>query len=153
MNTSTITDESLFESCLHKQAILVQLFSKLPSAEERYHYLIEMGRRSQPLAEEFKTGENIVQGCQSILYLHTSFMDGKVFFQTSSEALISSGLASLLLAVYNGEEPIVILKCPPRFIDELGIHASLTPGRSNGLFSMHVRMKQEALKILVNQKL
>jgi cysteine desulfuration protein SufE len=87
----------------------------------------------------------IVNGCQSIVYLRSFLHDGHLFFQAESEALISSGLAYLLIAVYNGELPEVILKCLPVFIDELGISASLTPGRSNGLASIYLRMKQDAI--------
>lgn len=152
MNTLFLNQEKLFESCLKKQEKLIHFFSEFSSTEEKYRQLIEWGRLLPPMPLEFKTDENIVQGCQSIVYLHSSFKEGKVFFQASSEALISSGLANLLLSVYNEEPPEVVLKCPPSFLDTLGIHTSLTPGRSNGLFSMHLRMKQDALKILVNNQ-
>ena len=98
----------------------------------------------------YKVDENIVQGCQSVMYLRSHMKDGKVFFEVSSEALISAGLAALLVFVYSGEPPEAILKIPATYLQDLGIYASLTPGRSNGLSSLYLRMKQDALKFLVN---
>jgi cysteine desulfuration protein SufE len=139
----------MFTDCLEKQALLVKKFNQLPSAEAKYEELIEMGKTLPPLDPTFKTPENVVQGCQSILYLHTTLENGKLFFTASSEALISSGLAALLISIYDGQPPETLLKCPLSCIDELGIRASLTPGRSNGLASMHLRMRQDALKFLI----
>jgi cysteine desulfuration protein SufE len=119
------------------------------STEERYQLLMEMGRQLPPFPENLKTPEKIVRGCQSLLYLHTTIQGSKLYFLVSSDALISAGLAALLVAVYSGETAETILKCPPDFISELGITASLSPSRSNGLAQIHLRMKQEALKSLV----
>jgi cysteine desulfuration protein SufE len=83
------------------------------------------------------------------MYLYSTFQDGTVYFAAESDALISSGLAALLLAVYSGETPEAILKCPPNFLEELGISASISPNRANGLYSIHLRMKQDALKWLL----
>jgi cysteine desulfuration protein SufE len=142
-------DDLLFKSCLDKQEQLKQIFKACTTPEAIYQKIIEWGRNNAPLAASLKTPERIVKGCQSIVYMHATLQDGNVFFEVDSEALISSGLASLLLFIYNGQPPEVILKCPPNCITELGIHASLTPGRSNGLASMYLRMKQEALKFLM----
>lgn len=103
------------------------------------------------LAPEYKTPENIVKGCQSTVYLHSYREGDKIFFETEADALISAGLAALLVMVYSGETAETILKCPPTFLDELGITASLTPSRANGLHSMHLRMKQDALKWLLKK--
>lgn len=142
----------IFKSCFTKQKEVENLFQSLRTPEERYHKIMELGRALAPFPSEFKQPENIVKGCQSILYLHTTFQEGLLFFAVASEALISLGLASLLVRVYNGESPEVVLKCPPAFIETLGLSTSLTPGRSNGLASMHLRMKQEALKALLSIK-
>ncbi len=85
------------------------------------------------------------------MYLHSFLLEDKIFFEPESDALISSGLAALLTQVYSGETPEVVLKCPPTYLDELGISASLTPNRANGLYSIHLRMKQDALKMLVER--
>ena len=90
-----------------------------------------------------------VKGCQSTMYLYSQLIDGKVHFQSHTDALISAGLAALLLSVYNDESPHTILACPPRFLEEIGIGGILSPGRSNGLASLFQRMKQDALNFLI----
>ena len=139
----------MLESCLRKQEEMIQLFSKCASQEEKYEVIIGLGRKAKGLAPEYKTSENLVKGCQSTMYLRSWSDDGKVYFQGESDALISAGLAELLLAVYSGETAEAILKCPPDYLETIGISASLTPNRANGLYSIHLRMKQEALKLLL----
>lgn len=136
-------------SCLEKQRLLIEQFKSCHTLEDRYQKIIELGRALPPLSPEHKIEENIVRGCQSIVHLHSILENEKIYFTASSEALISSGLAALLIAVYNGESPETILTCKPTFIEELQIHATLSPGRSNGLSSMLLRMQQDALKFLV----
>jgi cysteine desulfuration protein SufE len=126
-------------------------FAECKTPEEKYLKIIELGKLLPPLNPQFKTSELIVPGCQSIVYLHSYLNDGLVYFEAESEALISAGLAYLLITAYNGEKPETILKCPPTFINELGISATLTPGRANGLASIYLRMKQDALKFLMIQ--
>lgn len=141
----------MFESCLKKQNQVKEIFLSCPSEEAKYEKIIELGRQQAPLAEMYKVPENLVKGCQSQVYLHSYWSEDKIVFESESDALISAGLASLLIKVYSGETPEVILKCPANYLDELGISASLTPNRANGLYSMHLRMKQEALKMLVER--
>ncbi len=86
------------------------------------------------------------------MYLSSRFEDGKVFFQTEADALISQGLGVLLTKVYSDEAPEVILKCPPSYIEELQIAQSLTPSRANGLASIFVHMKQRALQCFILNK-
>ncbi|MBI2811491.1 MAG: SufE family protein, partial [Candidatus Melainabacteria bacterium] len=135
-------------SCNHKQDLIIQAFAACTSAEQRYEKIIALGRQLPSYPSECKTPDRLVKGCQSEMYLHAALVDGKVYFSAYSEALISAGLAALLLAVYNEEPPEAVLSCPPRFLDELAIHNSLSPGRSNGLASLFQKMKQEALKFL-----
>ena len=125
------------------------LFQDCKTAEQKYQKIIELGRSLPEMPLELKTEENIVKGCQSIVYLHSELIDGKMFYQASSDALISSGLAALLIQTYNGESPETVLQCKPTFLEDLHIYASLSPGRSNGLASMYLRMQQCALKYLV----
>lgn len=141
----------MFESCLNKQNQIKSLFSDCLTEEERYKKIIELGRELPSFPESQRLPENIVQGCQSTVYLSSMFNDGVIFFEAKADALISAGLAALLIRVYSGEPPEVILKCPPVYLEELGVNASLTPSRSNGLYSMHLRMKQDALKWLLKQ--
>lgn len=141
----------MFESCLAKQEQMKQFFAACADKEEKYQKIIELGRTQPHLDASLKVPENIVQGCQSTMYMHSFAQDGKVFFEGESDALISSGLAQILIRVYSGETPETILKCPPTYLEELGISASLTPNRANGLYSIHLRMKQDALKHLISQ--
>ena len=127
---------------------LKKKFSLL-TTDERYQLLIQMGQKLSPFPEEYRTPDRIVPGCQSTLYLLSTLSDGKLYFKAQADALISAGLAALLIAAYSGESPETILTCPPDFITELGITASLSLNRSNGLANIHLRMKQEALKNLV----
>jgi len=140
----------MYESCLEKQRKIKEIFLACPSEEAKYEKIIEMGREMPALASEHKKPENLVKGCQSQTYLHTYFSGEKIHFEAESDALISAGLASLLTQVYSGETPEAVIKCPPTYLEELGITASLTPNRASGLYSMHLRMKQEALKVLVD---
>jgi cysteine desulfuration protein SufE len=139
--------QSTFASCLHKQAEIEQLFKECHTADKKYEKIISFGRQLLPYPDAFKTPENIVQGCQSTMYLY-SYLDnatGWMRFFAYSEALISSGLAALLIRVYDEECPEVILKCPPLFLEKIGIQNSISPGRSNGLASLFLKMKQQSL--------
>lgn len=138
---------TMYQSCLEKQEQVKTAFSSCRSEEEKYQKIIILGRALPPLP--LKTAENLVKGCQSAMYLKSWIEEGKVYFAAESDALISAGLAAILIQVYAGETPEVILKCPPKYLEELGISASLTPSRANGLYSIHLRMKQDALKFLI----
>lgn len=85
------------------------------------------------------------------MYLHSYLDNNKMHFSAYSEALISAGLAALLIAVYDGEGPEIVLKCPPLFLETIGIHSSLSPSRANGLSSLFLKMKQESLRCLSTQ--
>ena len=137
-----------FESCLYKQSLAKKLFAACIAPEEKYQKIIELGRNLSPYPSIDKTPEHLVKGCQSTMYLRSYLKEAKIYFEAYSEALISAGLAALLLSVYQEESPEVILKCPPLFLEELGLHTALSPSRSNGLSSLFLRMKQEALKAL-----
>lgn len=140
----------MFDSCLKKQEAVRLLFADCPNDEAKYERIIALGRKLPKLNPAFKIPPNLVKGCQSQMYLHTAEGNGHVIFEAESDALISAGLAALLIMVYSDETAETILKCPPAFLEDIGISSSLTPSRANGLYSMHLRMKQEALKLLVN---
>lgn len=143
----------MFESCLEKQQCIKEIFLACPSEEAKYEKIIEMGRQQTALDVTVKIPENLVKGCQSQMYLHSYWSPANtIMFEAESDALISAGLAALLTQVYSDETPEAILKCPPTYLDELGISASLTPNRANGLYSLHLRMKQDALKMLVERE-
>jgi cysteine desulfuration protein SufE len=141
----------MFENCLAKQKLVKELFDGCNTPDSRYQKIIEVGKMLPPLDPKYKISDNIVKGCQSIVHLHSELVGDVVHFEVSSDAMISLGLAALLVRVYDGETPETILKCPPTYLEELGIAGSLTPNRANGLYSMHLRMKQDALKLLMQK--
>ncbi len=121
-------------------------FAACPDREALYRKIIAWGKKLPPFDPEWKVESNLVPGCQSLMYLHTRFEEGKLYFAAHSDALISAGLASLLISFYNESTPEEILVNPPTFLKEYGIVSSLTPGRANGLASLYLRIKQSALK-------
>lgn len=132
----------------NKQDELKKIFSSSTSREVLYQQIMNFGKKLPPFEESWKTQENLVLGCQSVMYLKTIYEEGKLTFFVASDALISAGLASLLLFVYSDETPETVLTSPPNFLEEMGIIESLTPGRANGLASLYFKMKQEAVKYL-----
>jgi cysteine desulfuration protein SufE len=142
-------DKDIFASCLEKQKMLLDQFRGCETSDERYQKIIELGRKQAKLSQEQKKEENLVPGCQSRLYVHSSLQNGKVYFESESDALISAGLAALLILVYSAETPEVILKCPPEHLGALKLHEMLTPSRSNGLAAVYRRIKQDALRYVL----
>jgi len=143
----------MFESCINKQQEIKDIFNSIKTEESRYKKIIDMGRELPALDIQLRVVENCVKGCQSLLYLHCDRKGNHLFFKAHSEALISKGLAALLIYVYQGEEAETILKCPPHFLEELKIISSLSFNRSNGLSNIYLRMKQDAIKSLVKNSL
>lgn len=139
----------MFESCIKKQNLVKAQFADCHTDEDRYKKIIALGRHQSHLDNSDKTPANLVAGCQSNVFLKSELKNGLVYFSAEADALISAGLVQMLLQVYNEESPEAILKCPPTYLDDLGMRNSLSPNRSSGLFSIHLRMKQEALKFLL----
>src|SRR5690606_13991529 len=123
----------------------VENFSLLDSWEEKYEYIIEMGRNLAPLDDKHKVPENIIKGCQSTLWLIADLEDGKVHYQADSDAIIVKGLVSMLIRVLSGHEPGEILKAKFDFLDEIGMMKHLAQTRSNGLLSMVKQMRSYAM--------
>jgi cysteine desulfuration protein SufE len=135
-----------------KHEALLKKFPLSRDPKQIYEIIIELGRTLPSISDALKSEENLVSGCQSQVYLSTTIdSNGKVFFEIGSEALISSGLAALLLDIYQGEPAELILLCPPLFISELGLAKSLSPGRAGGLTSIYARMKQETTKLYLQK--
>ncbi len=137
-------------SCLEKQAKIKEQFLALKTLEKRYEKIIALGRSLPPFPQEEKVEENRVKGCQSLLYLKMHLREGKLQIFCASDALISAGLAALLISVYQDEPPEAIFKYPPIFLKEMGILEALSPSRSNGLRSLHQKMQQDAVKLVVS---
>jgi len=135
-----------FDSCLSKQGRIKEIFLLCSTPEMRYTKLIELGSELPHFDLDWKRPENLVSGCQSEMHIKTLQVDGKLFFYAHSDSLVSKGLAYLVVSVYSGEPAPTIFSCPPTYLDEIGISKALSPGRSNGLASLLLRMKQEAIK-------
>jgi cysteine desulfuration protein SufE len=134
----------------HKQETIESNFASCRSQEEIYQKIMEWGKNLPTFDEKWRTEENRVTGCQSLMYLHAEVSDNKMLFSADSDALISKGLAALLVFFYNEESPETILKEPPTFLESIVLNA-LTPGRANGFSSLYLRMKQAALKALMKK--
>lgn len=139
-----------FSSCLRKQSRIQKIFEKLPSKDERYAKIIELGQLAPPMLKEDQVEENFVPGCQSLLYLKVTCQDGLLSIQTASDALISAGLAQLLVQTYDGAPPLAVTKCPPLFLKKIGILEVLSPSRANGLKSLYQKLQKESLKFLAS---
>ncbi len=113
--------------------------------EGKYEHLIDLGRSLPPIKEDFKTESNIIQGCQSRVWLHSEKKDDKLFFTAESEAIITKGMVALMIRVFNGQKPKEIIDAKLEFIDKIGLKEHLSPTRANGLVSMINRMKMDAL--------
>ncbi|NGX61635.1 MAG: Cysteine desulfuration protein SufE [Chlamydiae bacterium] len=136
---------------LEKREEIQASFQACETTESIYQTIMEWGKKLPPFPEEEKREENLVSGCQSLLYLHTEMREGKVYFSATTDALISAGLAALLITFYNGVSPETLLTTPPSFLEEWNIPASLTPGRANGLASLFQKMQRDSLKFLTSR--
>lgn len=135
-------------SCLRKQEELLHRFEDCKDAEALYIRIMDLSKQLPPFPAQYKCEENRVSGCQSTTYLHAEVEQGKLMLWACSDAMISQGLAALLLAVYSNESLESVLCCPPTFLETLGIASALTPSRANGLYSMHLHLKKRALHLL-----
>ena len=112
---------------------------------DRYQLLIDLGGEQESLPAEYKTDNNLIEGCQSRVWLQADFVDGKVIYRAESDALIVKGLVSLLIKVYSGRTPDEILGAEPYFVEAIGLKEHLSPTRSNGLLAMIKQMRLYAL--------
>lgn len=124
---------------------IVEEFALFDSWDDKYEYIIDLGKKLPPLAAVHKTDDNKVRGCQSTVWLAASYRDGRVYFEADSDAVIVKGLISMLIRVLSGRTPDEILEAPLDFIKEIGMTTHLAQTRSNGLLSMVKQMKNYAL--------
>ena len=133
MNINELQDEVIAE------------FSDLDDWMDRYQLLIDLGNEQPPLDEKYKTDQNLIEGCQSRVWLQADEVDGKVVFQAESDALIVKGIIALLVKVLSGHTPDEILAADLYFIDRIGLKEHLSPTRSNGLLAMVKQIRMYAL--------
>ncbi len=115
---------------------LVEEFEEIDSWEDKYAKIIKLGKELQPLSNELKIEKNKIEGCQSQVWVHARYEDGKMYVAADSDAMIVKGLIALLVKVYSGHEPDEILSSPPEFLQKIGIDSHLSPTRKNGLGAM-----------------
>lgn len=135
---------------------IINEFLELDDWMDKYQMLIDMGSEQPPLDEQYKTDSNLIEGCQSRVWLHADEKDGLLIFQAESDALIVKGIVGLLVRVLSGHTPDEILDANLYFIDQIGLHEHLSPTRSNGLVAMVKQMRIYALafkaKTMENEK-
>ncbi len=124
---------------------IVEDFLLFDSWDDKYEYIIDLGKKLQPLEDEYKIDENRVRGCQSTVYLVADYTDGKVFYKAESDAMIVKGLISMLIRVLSGNTPDEIIEAKLDFIRQIGMTTHLAQTRSNGLLAMLKQMKNYAL--------
>ena len=113
--------------------------------DERFQYVIDLGKSLPLIDEKYKTDENTIKGCQSKVWLHADREDGKVVFTADSDAIITKGIIAILIRVFSNRTPQEILDADTDFINEIGLKDHLSPTRANGLVSMIKQIKMYAL--------
>ena len=124
---------------------IIDEFSGLDDWMDRYQLLIDLGSEQPPLDEKYKTEQNLIDGCQSRVWLQADYEDGVVNLSAESDALIVRGIVALLVRVLSGHTPQEILDAELYFIDEIGLREHLSPTRSNGLLAMVKQIRMYAL--------
>ncbi len=135
-------------SSIDQQNEIIQNFSQFKTWEERYKEIIRMGKELESMPEEYKTSDKLITGCQSQVWIHAAWDNGKVRFWGDSDAMIVKGLLALVLKIYNHQSPNDIISIQPTFMKELGLNVHLSPSRSNGLASMVKQIKLYAVAFI-----
>jgi cysteine desulfuration protein SufE len=130
------------------QEEIISEFEMFDDWMEKYEYLIELGKDLPIIAEDLKTEDRLIEGCQSRVWLNAALIDGEMSFSADSDAIITKGIIGLLIRVMNHQKPEIIASNDLFFIKEIGLQEHLSPSRSNGLAGMVKRMKLEAIKSL-----
>lgn len=131
---------------------IIDEFSFFDNWEQRYEYLIELGKDLNPLPDKVKTDDKIIKGCQSTVWLDAKIEDDKIVFQADSDAILPKGLAALLVRIYNHQKPEDILASNTDFIQKIGLQEFLSPTRANGLLAMIKQFKFYAIALQSKMK-
>ena len=124
---------------------IIEEFSGFDDWMDKYQLLIDLGNEQAPLDERYKTEQNLIDGCQSRVWLQADYADGRIHFSAESDALIVKGIVALLIRVLSDHTPQEILDADLYFIDEIGLKEHLSPTRSNGLVAMVKQIRLYAL--------
>lgn len=124
---------------------IIEEFSVFDDWMDKYEYIIELGKSLPIINEKAKVQENLIKGCQSRVWLDAKIEDGKLFFTADSDAIITKGIISLLIRVYNGRTPKEIIDSDLEFLKVIGLKDNLSPTRANGLESMIKQINNYAI--------
>ncbi len=124
-----------------KQQEIVSEFDFLEDWEQKYEYIIDLGKELKGIPEDQKKEENLIKGCQSKVWLNAEFKDGKLVFNADSDGILPKGIVSLLVSIYSGHSTQEILDSDFNFISEIGLQEFLSPSRANGLMAMTQQIK------------
>ena len=139
--TATIIE---MENINEVQDEIIDEFSGMTDWMDRYAYIIELGNSLETLPEEQKTADNLIDGCQSRLWLSAQYTDGRIHYSADSDAIITKGIISLLIRIYSGRTPEEILSSDFSVVEKIGLRENLSPTRANGLVSMIETIKRVA---------
>ena len=131
---------------------VIEEFSDFTDWMDKYQLLIDLGNEQEPLDNKYKTESNLIDGCQSRVWLQADYVDGKIIFTAESDALIGKGIIALLIRVLSGHTPQEILAADLYFIDQIGLKEHLSPTRSNGLLAMVKQIRMYALAYKVKSE-
>ena len=127
------------------QIEIIEEFAGLGEWMERYNYLIDLGKSLPMIDQAYRNDEYLIRGCQSRVWLNAGLIDGKIRYTADSDAIITKGIASLMIRVFNGHTPDEILGADLGFIDQIGLKEHLSPTRSNGMVAMINQMRYYAM--------
>jgi len=133
------------ESIAEKQQEVIEEFSLFEDWMQRYEHMIDLGKSLPLIAEEYKTEDNIIKGCQSKVWVHAALEEDQLVFTADSDAIITKGIIAILIRVFSHQHPKAILEADADFIDKIGLKEHLSPTRANGLVSMIKQIKLYAV--------
>ena len=133
------------ESITEKQQEVIEEFSLFEDWMQRYEHMIDLGKSLPLIAEEYKTQDNIIKGCQSKVWVHAALEEDQLVFTADSDAIITKGIIAILIRVFSHQHPKAILEADTDFIDKIGLKEHLSPTRANGLVSMIKQIKMYAV--------
>lgn len=127
------------------QEEIIDEFSMFDDWEERYQYMIDLGKSLPLINEQYKLDSNLIKGCQSKVWVHAEMESDKVKFTADSDAIITKGIIAILIRVFSNQHPQDIINADTNFIDEIGLKEHLSPTRANGLVNMVKQLKMYAI--------
>ena len=127
------------------QEEIIDEFAMFEDWEERYQYMIDLGKNLPLIDDQFKIDDNIIKGCQSKVWIHAELNDDKIAFTADSDAIITKGIIAILIRTFSNQHPKAILEADTDFIDAIGLKEHLSPTRANGLVSMIKQLKMYAI--------